>query len=58
MTPQATNALALYYGGNPTTIVQLLKFQKPSVVMELQNHFGTNDLNKLAVCLSLGRRQA
>ena len=55
MTPQATNCLELYRGGNPATIKQLLKNQKPSVLEELKNHFGTNDLDKLAVCLSKGK---
>lgn len=55
MTPQATNCLELYRGGNPATIKQLLKNQKPYVLEELKNHFGTNDLDKLAVCLSKGK---
>ena len=29
--------------------------QKASVVAELKNHFGTDDLDKLAVCLSKGK---
>lgn len=55
MTPQATNCLGTFLGGNPATIRQLLQYQKPSVVEELKNHFGTNDLDKLAVCLSKGK---
>lgn len=43
------------WGGNPSTIKQLLKNQKASVVAELKNHFGTDDLDKLAVCLSKGK---
>ncbi len=54
MTSQATNCLSLYKGGNPATIKQLLKHQKPSIVEELKNHFGTNDLDKLSICLSRG----
>lgn len=55
MTSQAMNCLELYRGGNPTTIKKLLQAQKASVVAELKNHFGTNDLDKLAVCLSKGK---
>jgi len=55
MTSQAMNCLELYRGGNPSTIKQLLQHQKPSVVAELKNHFGINDLDKLAVCLSKGK---
>lgn len=55
MTPQATNCLELYRGGSPETIKKLLQSQKVSVVKELKNHFGTSDLDKLAVCLSLGK---
>lgn len=55
MTPQATNCLSLYYGGNPDTIKRALQMQKPSVVDELKNHFGESNLNKLAVRLSLGK---
>lgn len=54
MTTQARNCLTLFRGGNPSTIKQLLQHQKPSIVDELKNHFGTNDLDKLAVCLSKG----
>lgn len=52
MTPQATNCLSLYRGGNPQTIKTLLQMQKPSVLRELQDHFGTTDLDRLAVMLS------
>ncbi len=52
MTPQATNCLELYRGGNPTTIKKLLQNQKSSVVEELKNHFGESNLYKLAVLLS------
>lgn len=55
MTPQAKNCLDLYRGGNPTTIKQLLMVQKPSVVNELKNHFGEQNLDKLAVRLSIGK---
>lgn len=53
MTPQATNSLSLYKGGNPATIEQLLKFQKESVVNELKEHFKAKDLKELAVKLSI-----
>lgn len=56
MTPQAQNCLKLYYGGNVSTIVQLLNLQKKSVLNELMNHFGTTDIDQLANCLSLGKR--
>ena len=55
MTSQATNCLELYRGGNPATIKQLLMVQKPSVVSELKNHFGEQDLDKLSIRLSLGK---
>lgn len=55
MTQQATNCLALYRGGNPATIKQLLQVQKTSIVNELKNYFGVSDLDKLAVRLSLGK---
>lgn len=54
MTPQATNCLQLFLGGNPSTIKMLLKVQKPSIVKELQDHFGTSDIDTLAVRLSMG----
>ena len=54
MTTQAQNCLQIFRGGNPATIKQLLQNQKPSIVEELKNHFGTSDLDKLAVCLSKG----
>lgn len=55
MTPQATKCIELYRGGNPSTIKQLLQHQKPSVLKELQEHFGTTNLDKLAICLSRGK---
>ncbi len=55
MTPQAMNCLEIFRGGNPATIKQLLRHQKAAVLEELKNHFGTNDLDKLAVCLSKGK---
>lgn len=55
MTPQATNCLSLYYGGNPNTIKKALQMQKASVVEELKNHFGESNLDKLAVRLSNGK---
>jgi len=54
MTQQAKNALALYKGGNPSTIKQLLMLQSKSVVEELKQHHGLNDLDALSVRLSLG----
>ena len=54
MTQQARNCLELYKGGNPDTIKKLLQVQKPSIVKELQDHFGTTDNHKLALLLSKG----
>lgn len=54
MSEQAKNSLELYRGGNPSTIVQLLKRQSASVVNELKSHFGVNDIEDLAVKLSIG----
>ena len=53
MTPQAQNSLSLYKGGNPTTIEQLLKMQKTSVVNELKEHFKASNLKELAIKLSI-----
>lgn len=55
MTPQATNCLELFRGANPNTIKQALQIQKPSIVQELKDHFGTSDIEKLALRLSLGK---
>lgn len=55
MTQQAKNCLALYKGGNPNTIKQLLMMQKPSVVKELKEYFGVNGLDELSVRLSQGK---
>lgn len=55
MTLQAKNCLELYLGGNPNTIKSLLQQQKSSVVIELKNYFGVYDIDKLAICLSLGK---
>ena len=54
MSEQAKNSLALYKGGNPATIKQLLKMQSSSVVDELKAHFGAKDLDELSVRLSIG----
>ena len=48
------NSLSLYKGGNPTTIEQLLKIQKTSVVDELKEYFNISDNHELAIKLSLG----
>lgn len=55
MTSQAQNCIKLYYAGNPATIKQMLSMQKTSVVNELKNHFGTQDLGELAQRLSIGK---
>lgn len=54
MTQQAKNCLDLFRGGNVNTIKQLLKIQKPSIVTELKEHFGTQDIDTLAIRLSHG----
>ena len=54
MTNQAKNSLALYKGGNPATIEQLLKMQSSSVVSELKQHFGVESIGELAIRLSIG----
>lgn len=54
MSEQAKNSLELYRGGNPKTIAQLLRMQSSSVVNELKEHFKIQDLNELALRLSMG----
>ncbi len=54
MTQQAINSISLYRGNSPATIVQALRMQRTSVVNELKEHFGTQDLKELAVKLSMG----
>jgi len=53
MTQQAKNSLSLYKGGNPSTIKQLLEFQKSSVVNELKEYFNASTLDELAIKLSI-----
>lgn len=53
MSQQAINSINLYKGGNPDIIMQLLKFQKSSIVNELKEHFKAHDLRELAIKLSL-----
>ena len=55
MSEQAKRSLNLYRGGNPSTIAQLLKMQKSSVVNELKEHFGVSSIQELALRLSLER---
>ena len=57
MTQQAINSLSLYRGGNPSSIEQLLRIQKSSVVEELKEHFNASDLHDLAIKLSLNFRE-
>lgn len=54
MTQQALNSINLYRGGNPSTIEQLLRMQRSSVVNELKEHFGASSLSELAIKLSIG----
>ena len=53
MTQQAINSINLYRGGSPSTIEQLLKMQKSSVVNELKEYFGANGIADLAIKLSM-----
>lgn len=53
MTRQAANSIALYRGNNPNTIEQLLKMQNSSVVAELKEHFGVENISDLATALSM-----
>lgn len=55
MTTQAQNSLKLYKGGNPSTIEQLLQFQKKEIVSELMQHFNCYNVSELAVRLSIGK---
>lgn len=57
MTQQAINSLSLYRGGSPSSIEQLLKIQKASVVEELKEHFNASDLHDLAIKLSLNFKE-
>lgn len=54
MTKQAENCLALFKGASTASIKQALKIQRPSIVEELKEHFGTRDIESLAVRLSRG----
>ncbi len=53
MTKQALNSIELYKGNNPATIKMALKMQRSSVVNELMEHFGTKDIDELAIKLSI-----
>ena len=54
MTKQALNSLDLYRGNAPEKIKQALKIQRQSVVNELKAHFNVDNLDELAIRLSLG----
>jgi len=54
LSAQAQNSLALYRGGSVSSIKQLLRIQRSSVVEELKAHTNAKDLDDLAVKLSLG----
>lgn len=54
MSPQAQNSLALYKGNPVSTIKTALKMQKASIVKELKEHFKIDDLDALALRLSIG----
>ena len=54
MTQKAINSLALYKGGNPSSIEQLLRIQDKRVVEELKQHFKVTNLKELAIRLSIG----
>lgn len=53
LSKHAKNSLQLYKGGNPSTIIQLLKRQSSSVVNELKQFFNVEDLDELAYKLSV-----
>lgn len=53
MTQQAENSIGLYRGNNPDTIKRALKFQRSNIVNELKEHFNTNNIDELAIRLSL-----
>ena len=53
MSPQAKNSIALYKGNDPAKIEMLLNFQSVSVVNELKEHFHANNIEELAIKLSL-----
>lgn len=53
LSKQAENSNSLYRGQNPSTIKQLLSFQKQSVVNELLEHYGCTDTGTLSVKLSM-----
>ena len=50
---QAENSISLYRGQSPSSIKQLLSFQKQSVVNELLEYYGCTDTGTLSVKLSM-----
>lgn len=55
MTNQAKTVIRNSYGANVATVAALVQAQRPAVVRELQNIFGTRDEAKLAQALSQGK---
>lgn len=54
MSPQAEKSLSLYWGGQESEILGLLKGQGKTVLNELKRHFGCESLESLARHLSRG----
>lgn len=50
---QAENSISLYRGQSPSSIKQLLSFQRQSVVNELLEYYGCTDTGTLSVKLSM-----
>lgn len=55
MTKQAQNTINLFKGNPVSTIKMALKMQSSSIVSELKDHFNTQDIDELALKLSLGK---
>jgi hypothetical protein len=53
MTQQALNSLVLYRGQDPSKIKQLLNIQATCVVNELMDYMKADDVDELAVLLSM-----
>lgn len=53
MTQQAKNSIELYRGNDPEKIKMLLRIQDSSVVNELKEHFNADNIDDLAIKLSM-----
>lgn len=54
LSSQARNCLDLFAGNPPSMIIRALKALSPRVVDELKQHFGSDDLEELAMKISSG----